>query len=103
MTTSHKVPPKHAGGRHPFRRILSLAVLSAFCLTVVAFVGFVVVVMQAAMKVLDAIGVALESLPAALMLCMWAYINSLIELISLFLTGQWTPLLMRISHFLGTP
>ena len=102
MTTPHKVPPKHACGRHPFRRIFALAVLSAFSLTVVAFVTFVVVVMQAAMKVLDAIGVALEGLPAVLMLWMWPYINSLIELIALFLTGQWTPLLMRISHFWGS-
>jgi hypothetical protein len=101
MTTPHKVPPNHDGGRHPFRRILSLSVLSAFCLTVVAFVGFVVVVMQAAMKVLDAISVALEGLPTALMLWMWPYINSLIELITLFLTGQWTPLLMRASRLLG--
>jgi hypothetical protein len=102
MTTPDKIPPKHARGPHPFRRILALAVLSAFSLTVVALVGFVVVVMQAAMKVLDAIGVALESLPAALMLWMWPYINSLIELISLALTGQWTLLLMRFAHFLGS-
>jgi hypothetical protein len=102
MTTPHKLPRNHARGRGPFRRILALAVLSAFSLTVVAFVSFVVVVMQAAMKVLDAIGVALESLPAALMLWMWPYINSFIGLNSLFLTGQWTPLLMRISHLLGS-
>jgi hypothetical protein len=102
MTTPHKVPPKHAGGRHPFRRILSLAVLSAFCLSVVAFVSFVVVVMHAAKKVLEAIGVALESLPAAIVLWLWPYISSLIEMIALFLTGQWTPFLMRFSHFLGS-
>jgi hypothetical protein len=102
MTTPHKILRNHARGSRPFRRILSLAVLSAFCLTVVAFVSFVVVVMHAAMKVLDAIGVALESLPAALMLWLWPYINSLIELIALVLTGQWTPLLMRFSHLLGS-
>ena len=102
MTTPHKIP-RNARGRHPFRRILALAVLSVFSLTVVAFVGFIVVVMQAAMKVLDAIGVALEGLPAALMLWMWPYINSLIELIALFLTGRWTPLLMRFSQLLGSP
>jgi hypothetical protein len=102
MTTPHKISRNHARGRRPSRRILSLAVLSAFSLTVIAFVSFVVVVMQAAMKVLDAIGMGLESLPAALMLWMWPYINSLIELIALVLTGQWTPLLMRFSRLLGS-
>jgi hypothetical protein len=103
MPDPPKVPPARIRVRHPFRPILSMAVLSAFSLIVVSLISFVVVVMQAAMKVLDTIGVALEGLPAALMLWMWTYISSLIELIMLFLTGQWTPLLMRVSQFLGSP
>jgi hypothetical protein len=103
MTKPPNAPRKPAPHRRRLVRIVALAVFAAFSLTALSLVCFVVVVMRAATQIIDAIFASLDSLPAAIALWMWACISSLVELLALILTGQWTQLLMRLFQSLGSP